>query len=628
MLKNKLLPVLLSLLLCTSLCSPAAASTTQSLSETSVLNVLAALEVMNGDENGSLNLESPVTRAEFTKMMIAASTAHDTAAAGNVFSPYSDVKSSHWAAGYIKTARDLGLLNGYLDGSFRPNNTVTLEEAATIALKNLGYTDSDFAGVYPNGQLALYRSLNLSSNINATQGDSMTRRQCAWLIYNMLNAKIKTGQVLAETLGYQLDESGHIDYVALLNDNITGPYIVQNSGWQSTLGFTPTKFYRNDRTASAASITTNDVIYYSEPMQTVWAYSAKKTGTFESASPSRANPSAITISGVNYTLGTSEAAYAFSNLGGLQLGQSVTVLLGRDGSVVGLMTNTAAATTTQTPTGIVTDSSTKSYTDSAGNTYKADYINVLSTDGVSYEYQTDKNFTVGALVEVTTGTSTTISRLSSATVSGTVDSTGSRLGSRAFADDVEILDVYQTTVTSQKSIKGKTLHSSRLTGAKISSSDVLYYATNDSGEITRLILNNFSGDLYTYGIMTDIEENGSSGSYEYVSNGETATLRSTGTAYNIEKGAFGMMQVDGQITTMVNLSEVRLSNIAADNTAEDTSGTTRLLSDTVQIYESRDGEYYLTSAALLDSKSYTLRGFYDKSQSSGGRIRVVIAVPK
>ena len=62
---------------------------------------------------------------------------------------------THWAAGYIKTAVQQGWLTGYLDGSFRPDKTVTLEEAATGVLKLLGYTTEDFSGSYPYGQLAL-----------------------------------------------------------------------------------------------------------------------------------------------------------------------------------------------------------------------------------------------------------------------------------------------------------------------------------------------------------------------------------------------------------------------------------------------------------------------------------------
>ena len=144
----------------------------QALNETSILNVLAALEIMNGDESGSLNLSSPVTRAEFTKMVLAASSAKDAVESQSSFSPYGDVTRSHWAAGYIKTARDMGLISGYLDGTFKPDDGVKLAEAVTVALKNLGYTEADFAGSYPTGQMSLYHSLSLDDGLSLNDADA------------------------------------------------------------------------------------------------------------------------------------------------------------------------------------------------------------------------------------------------------------------------------------------------------------------------------------------------------------------------------------------------------------------------------------------------------------------------
>ena len=77
-----------------------------------------------------------------------------------------------------------GWLSGYLDGSYKPENTVTLEEAATGVLKLLGYTAEDLSGSYPYAQLALYQSLGLDANITATQGSTMTRRNMMYLFYN------------------------------------------------------------------------------------------------------------------------------------------------------------------------------------------------------------------------------------------------------------------------------------------------------------------------------------------------------------------------------------------------------------------------------------------------------------
>ncbi len=42
---------------------------------------------------------------------------------------FSDVPAEYWASGYIKAAHDAGIINGYEDGLFRPDNEVTYAEA-------------------------------------------------------------------------------------------------------------------------------------------------------------------------------------------------------------------------------------------------------------------------------------------------------------------------------------------------------------------------------------------------------------------------------------------------------------------------------------------------------------------
>lgn len=625
--KSLICRLLVAVLLFTAAATPAKADTT-SLNESGILNTLAALEVMNGDTSGNLNLSSDVTRAEFTKMVVTASTSGD-GAAQKTFSPYSDVTNSHWAAGYIKTARDLGLINGYLDGTFRPNNSVTLVEAVTICLKNLGYTDNDFTAGYPQAQMNLYYQLNLNDGISATTNDELTRRQCAYLIYNMLNAKTTGGKVLAEQMGYSLDASGKIDYLALLNDKLSGPYVVTGSNWADNLGFTPTTCYRNDAKSSISAIKTNDVIYYSAGMKTVWAYNKQKSGTYEAASPNRSNPESITLSGVTYQVGSSDAAYQLSTMGGHQLGEIITVLLGRDDTICGLLTSTSSGSATNLGTteviGVVTDSGTKSYTNSGGSSYNADYIKVLATDGSSYEYQS-KTGSVGSVVKVTqSGSSTTVSRVSGKTVSGTVNSAATKIGNYTLDDNAEILDVYISTGGKDDIVGGITLHRSRLSGAKITAGDVLYCEV-DGSTITKLILNDFSGDLYDYALMREVNESGASGSYTFIMDGTEQKLNSNGTSYHVEKGAVGMLKIDGQYVKMKNLESTKLTDFTSTSA---TSGNTNWqFAAHVQVYEYRDSEYYLSSAALVSSSTHTIRGYYDKLPSEGGRIRIVVCTAK
>ena len=123
---------LISLVLATAVllgCLPAAFATSAA-SESVVEQVIRAAGIMVGDTSGNMNLDKSVTRAEYAKMLVAASSYKDKVAGTSNVSPFSDVPYTHWAAGYIKTAVQQGWLTGYLDGSFRPDDPVTRAELA------------------------------------------------------------------------------------------------------------------------------------------------------------------------------------------------------------------------------------------------------------------------------------------------------------------------------------------------------------------------------------------------------------------------------------------------------------------------------------------------------------------
>ena len=75
---------------------------------TSAQQIVSALGIITGDETGNLNLSSTVTRAEFAKMMIAASIYKDTISSSSKSSPFKDVKYTHWAASYVQAAVSAG----------------------------------------------------------------------------------------------------------------------------------------------------------------------------------------------------------------------------------------------------------------------------------------------------------------------------------------------------------------------------------------------------------------------------------------------------------------------------------------------------------------------------------------
>lgn len=588
-------------------------------SESVVEQVIRAAGIMQGGTDGALHLEQSVTRAEYAKMLVAASVYKDKVAGASNVSPFRDVPYTHWAAGYIKTAVQQGWLSGYLDGSYRPGQTVTLEEAVTGCLKLLGYTTEDFSGSYPAAQLALGQSLGLDVGVTASQGTAMTRGNMMYLFYNLLNADTKDGQVYAQTLGYTLNSEGQIDLLSMVSDTMQGPYLVEGtlSDVVSAEGKT---VYRNGYAADAADICRYDVIYYSDAA--IWAYANAVSGTYQSASPSTASPTSVTVAGNTYEVETGEAAYALSALGGLNIGDVVTLLLGRDGKVAFALPAEEYAAAVA---GVVTAVGTGTYYNAVGNASTARTITVTATDGDSYVYPCAKtSVEEGDFVSIGFGSSgTDVSILASSSVSGAVS--GRMIGSKTMADDVRILDVNDTDAVR--------VYYSRLDGAVLEREDVRYCATNEAGEITDLILRDFTGDLYAYGILTSVEEQEDgmsvSGSYTYLLDGTEQTLNTSGKRLGASAGPARLTIENGQ------LQSVRALEVVRDPDSVTQLGVTKggenwLFWDGCEVYLSENGNYSLFSLTELrnHADAYQITCYYDKQTEDGGRIRLVIARAK
>ena len=299
-----------------------------------VVNVIKLLEIANGDQYGNMNYDKNVTRAEFVKMAINASPSKETAANIKLnISLFPDVKNNYWGAGYISVAINDGLVNGYLDGTFKPGNNVTLEEAVTIVLRLLGYTDSDLVGGYPSAQLSKYKDIKLNENLTAVKGDLLTREECMILLYNALNAKTKFGQTYCTTLGYGTNSDGKIDYSALLENELEGPIIVTNKEevFKNT-SFTPneeTAYLLNNIDASETDINIGDAVYYSDILNSVFIYRKTATGIVNSS-----NSAAVTLSGKTYSIATTTAKDKLSLGGKFHEEKSfVTLVLGLNDEV-------------------------------------------------------------------------------------------------------------------------------------------------------------------------------------------------------------------------------------------------------------------------------------------------------
>lgn len=613
----------LVLALCLALALTAGPAYASSSSLSSAQQTVQALGIMTGDENGSLNLSGNVTRAQLAKMMIGASKYKDSISATAKSSPFKDVKYTHWAASYVQAVAKEGWMTGYSDGTFRPDANVKLEEAVSAVLKLLGYTSSsDFSGSYPEAQLAKYNALGLNVNITKTQGQTLSRQDCMYLFYNLLSTKSKSGSYYATTLGYTVNSSGEVDYSSLVMANMKGPFIVEDSAWSSTLPFTSSTItvYKNGSASSLSAVSTYDVYYYNTGMKSVWVYSNRVTGAYTAASPSTAAPSSVTVAGKAYSVTAASASYALSDVGSYGIGDTVTLLLGMNGDVVGVASSSLVSSAKY---GIVASTGTKTYADSSGNNHTASVVIVSCTDGNSYQYDyTGSSLNAGDLVKIsfTSGTAS-VNPVSSGSITGTVNSSATVLGSYSFASDVQIMD---STINGSFCIT----YPARLAGLNISSSDVRYYALDSSGKISTLILNDVTGDAYKYGILTDATNTGTdfgvSGSYKFIVDGTSGAYSSASKSFGASTGPAQIELSGNSILSMTSLTRVTFTSLTSSSgTASD--GTTYALGSGASVYLYKSGTYSLTSIAAVNTGSYSLSGYYDQSISSGGRIRIIVA---
>ncbi len=627
--KHRLLSGLLALVLVLSLAPGALAAPP---AEGEAAQVLAALDIMVGDETGNLALERTITRAEFTKMTVAASTSRDTVGDTVSVKPYPDVPQTHWAAPYIKAAVDLNLVQGDLYGNFNPDQKITLAEGVTMVLRLLGYTDSDFTGLWPAGQMAQYRALDLDQGVSCGQSENMTRRDALYLFYNLMVTKNKSGvyhlNVLEPTLNL-VNAAGELDRVALINSAMEGP-VVASADWQSDLPFraATATVYRNGKAVGLSSVQVQDVLYWSKSMRTVWAYSDKVTGTLEAVSPSASAPTSVTVAGKAYAIETTSAAYELSDLGGYTVGDQVTLLLGRNGGVAALGQAPGESTLIY---GVITKVENLPYDDGNNGTYTARTVTVAATDGSAYRYQCgEKSLEEGDLVQVITDDSEVqVKRLSTARLTGKVSADAAKLGGYELADDVQIIDTYEARTPMR-------IYPDRLAGVELSGDMVRYYALNGDGEISHLILNDVTGDLHQYGIITDVDEINMSlptggfqisSSYTYDVGGQELVFGSASAIYSLKTGPCQIkMDSDTNVERLYNLTERKLDSISTSgNFAVGADRQQYALSEQVAVYVYEKGEYLLSSLSRVTEGDYALTGWYDKSESAGGRIRVIVA---
>ena len=721
------------------------------------LGILSSLNIMVGYGDGNFGLDRSVTRAEFTKMAVEASKYRNSVTSRLSVSPFSDVMYDSWYAPYVYTGALNGLIKGYKDGSFKPDGLITYEEAITVALRLLGYEDSEFEYAWPYGQIGVAEKIGICDNMDSYAGQNQSRGQVSHLFYNLLKTTPKNGsgdyvktighEILSDVVlissnnetqsvqkgyvftsegmfkvgdsfdysliglrgdailkdgridafipnsqnkiiysifssagdnytllrggeisDYKLDKDDTLycetqktsvgammgqfepgdtlelyfdkdmreDYIVYKKGKFEGPFAVTSSSWINDYGISPDALViRKGNKVSPAEVKTNDILYYSATLNVVWAYCNTVVGVYESAEPNQNTPKTITVSGKTYSIEGTGAYNALSSGGTFSYGDTVTLLLGKDGDVAGVVTPYEEKRET---VGFVVETGTKKGVTVSGEKYSSDYISIVGTDGVLQQYESARDYSSdryqNSVVRLKfSGGKATASVLKSAnSISGTYSYSKKQLGLYTLSADSEILDVI--TATETESPRWKKVYPQRLDGVSISERDVLYAEITQDNTIKRLILNDVTGDAYTYGIVTGATSNSmfTSGEYKYFegpSKYETSTM---GMAFSVYAGQSVQIRKNAAnvVSRLKPLQEYgRVTSL--DKTRAAVGNNSYLLSDEICVYTS-DEPYGYQAMALSElcdnADAYNITAYYDKTERSGGRIRVLLAKPK
>lgn len=721
-------------------------------------SILKTLEIMVGDKNGNMRLDDNITRSEFTKIASTMSSFRKSIPLTQKASPFSDVPYKHWAAPYIKAAVDNGLVSGYPDSTFKPDNNVKYEEALTILLKLLGYTDADFGDSYPYGQYALANSTELTKGVNAELFKEITRRQVADLLINALNTKIKNntqtllinfdatkiddvvilssnkedssiptnkisttaglyefktditnyvglkgdlilnenkqilyfspdtenstnidkyvvystvsdgvivykdktfsqikiedntpmyinnnqtvfsavkqGLTLGDTMYIKKNFNNEIDYINVYKGNLEGPYIYSsiNELLQKVSNIDEYIILKNGSIINSSELETYDVYYYSKDLKILMVYNTKITGVYTEAIPNQEIPVSVTISGKSYEIESGDAFKMLSSSGKYKYGDTLTILLGKDKKIAGVInTNTIQSKNV----GYILDAGIKNYINDTDTNVSQYYISVVMPSGENIEYKTKKDYSsyVNSISEIKfDGELATLNKLNInnrySDLSGKFNYESLSLGKMSVSKYVDILDV--STTDNNSIALYTTVKPQRLDGVNLSSSKILYYETNEKNAITKLIIEDVTGDYYNYGVVTKVDKNDEMlmGSYKFVIKGTEQAYQTQNLIFGVNKGPARFKINGNAITSMQNITAINSKITELTNSYISTSSNNYLLAENLEVYyRNHDFDYMLIDLNDVISKNseYKIQGaYYDKQQSSGGRVRIII----
>ncbi len=226
------------------------------------IEMLSNLDILTGDDadgDGTMDFraEDKITRAEVATII---SRIQGINSVAQVATDFVDVPSTHWASGYVAQAAGQGIVNGYGDGNFGPEDNVLYEQAIKMLVVTLGYTPfADANGGYPTGHLMAAQRFGIVDGvIGASTGVEATRGQIAQLVYNAIDTPLMDSATYganAEYVIYDDMPDGDYPFTTLLTRDLG---VKKFSGWVTANQVTDLDAYKPIDTEEDATVVVTD----------------------------------------------------------------------------------------------------------------------------------------------------------------------------------------------------------------------------------------------------------------------------------------------------------------------------------------------------------------------------------
>lgn len=139
--------------------------------------------IINGYEDGSFQPERLVNRAEFLLMLLKAAGVTDLQSPATY--PFSDVDPSFWYAPAVSYALQNGIVQGYSDDTFRPEQLVSLAEMLKMSYLTLGVQTIETEGEWYQRYLSHAQQNNILFSHSIKPDWAMTRQDVIWILWRL-----------------------------------------------------------------------------------------------------------------------------------------------------------------------------------------------------------------------------------------------------------------------------------------------------------------------------------------------------------------------------------------------------------------------------------------------------------